>query len=219
MDDAPLFTFEEVAVAGTGRPRLEGVTLALPGAGITAIAGPSGSGKSTLLRLCNRLDAPDAGVVRYRGEDVAARDPLAHRREVGMVFQRPVVFPGSVADNLRVADPGAGPERLAALLRRAALDPAEVLDRDAAQLSGGEQQRVCLARTLATDPRVLLADEPTSSLDPDATAELERLMRGLADAGVPVLLVTHDEAQLARLADRVVRLDAGRVAEARELAR
>ena len=206
-----LFAFEGVTVAGAARPRLDAVSLEIPGDGITAIAGPSGAGKSTLLRCCNRLEAPTSGVVRYRGEDVAARDPLAHRREVGMVFQAPVVFPGTVADNLLVADPGASPERLDEVLRRAALDPREYLDRDASTLSGGEAQRACLARTLATDPRVLLADEPSTSLDEAATAELERLMRRLADDGVPVLLVTHDEGQLERLADHVVRLADGRV--------
>ena len=128
-----------------------------------------------------------------------------------MVFQAPVVFPGTVADNVLVADPGASRERLAEVLRRAALDPAEYLDRDASTLSGGEAQRACLARTLATEPRVLLADEPTSALDEAATAELERLMRRLADDGVPVLLVTHDEGQLERLADHVIRLADGRL--------
>jgi len=211
-DAAPLFRFEAVTVAGADRPRLDAVTLEVPAAGITAIAGPSGAGKSTLLRCCNRLEAPSSGVVRYRGEDVAARDPLAHRREVGMVFQQPVVFPGTVADNLLVADPGASRERLAEVLRRAALDPQEYLDRDASTLSGGEAQRACLARTLATGPRVLLADEPTSALDEAATSELERLMRALADDGVPVLLVTHDEAQLERVADHVIRLVGGALA-------
>jgi putative ABC transport system ATP-binding protein len=216
MADAPLFSFEHVSVDGAQRPRLQDVSVVLPRSGITAIAGPSGAGKSTLLRCCNRLEAPSQGVVRYRGEDVAARDPLQHRREVGMVFQQPVVFPGTVADNLRVADPQAGPERLEELLRRAALDPAVYLERDASTLSGGEAQRACLARTLATDPKVVLADEPTSALDETATAELERLMRSLADEGVPVLLVTHNEPQLQRLADHVIRLDEGHLASTSE---
>jgi putative ABC transport system ATP-binding protein len=214
-----LFTFEEVTVAGANRPRLDRVSVVLPAGGITAIAGPSGAGKSTLLRCCNRLEAPSDGVVHYRGEDIAAREPLAHRREVGMVFQQPVVFPGTVADNLLVADPDASRERLAEVLQRAALDPGEYLDRDAGTLSGGEAQRACLARTLATDPRVLLADEPTSALDEAATAELERLMRALADDGVPVVLVTHDEGQLERLADHVVRLAGGRLAGTEEAVR
>ena len=182
-----LFAFEDVTVRGDARPRLDGVTATIAGAGITAIAGPSGAGKSTLLRLGNRLEAPDAGVVRYRGEDLAARDVLAHRREVAMVFQQPVLFPGTVADNVRVAAPGAGEDEVAALLERAGL-PAAFAGRDADALSGGEAQRACLARALATRPRVLLADEPTSALDPAATAALEALLRGLADEGVPVLL-------------------------------
>jgi putative ABC transport system ATP-binding protein len=146
--------------------------------------------------------------VRYRGEDLAARDVLAHRRAVGMVFQAPVVFPGTVADNLAVARPLDPP---AELLERAGL-PASFLDRDASMLSGGEAQRVCLARALATRPAVLLMDEPTSALDPDATAVIEGLTRELADAGTPVVLVTHFAEQAQRLGDRVVRLETGRVA-------
>jgi putative ABC transport system ATP-binding protein len=212
MPEPPLFTFEHVSVAGGERPRLDDVSVTLPDAGVTALAGPSGAGKSTMLRCCNRLEAPDAGTVRYRGEDIASLDPLAHRRAVGMVFQAPVLFPGTVADNIRVADPDADDERVAALLQRAALDARAFAGRDADTLSGGEGQRVCLARTLATDPQVVLMDEPTSALDGDATAELEALMRTLAGDGVPVLLVTHDEEQLGRVADHVLRLREGRIA-------
>lgn len=211
MPEDPLFTFEDVRVDGDERPRLDGVSVTLPATGITALAGPSGAGKSTLLRCCNRLEAPAGGTVRYRGADIAGLDPLAHRRKVGMVFQAPIVFAGSVADNLRVADPEADDERVAGLLRRAALDPEVFAARDVDTLSGGEAQRVCLARALATDPDVLLMDEPTSALDGDATAELEALMRALAADGVPVVLITHDEAQLERVADHVLRLRDGRL--------
>jgi putative ABC transport system ATP-binding protein len=206
-----LFAFEQVTVKGAaGRPRLDGVTAELPDGGVTAVAGPSGAGKSTLLRCCNRLEAPDAGVVRYRGEDLATRDVLGHRREVGMVFQQPVLFPGTVRDNLHVADPALDDDGAAALLQRAALEPA-FLDREAGSLSGGEGQRACLARALATRPRVLLMDEPTSALDRDATLLLERLMGELAGDGVPVVLVTHDDEQRARVADAVLELREGRV--------
>ena len=207
---AALFAFEHVTLPGAERPRLDDVELELRDGGITAIAGPSGAGKSSLLRCCNRLEAPATGVVRYRGEDVGARDPLAHRREVAMVFQKPVLFAGTVADNLRVADPEASEARIAELLGRAALEPA-FAQRDAGAISGGEAQRVCLARALATDPHAVLMDEPTSSLDADATATLEKLMRELAAARVPVLLVSHGEEQIARVADRVVRMEDGRV--------
>jgi putative ABC transport system ATP-binding protein len=207
---AALFTFEDVTLRGRERPRLDEVSCVLPPDGVTAIAGPSGAGKSSLLRCCNRLEAPDRGVVRYRGEDLEQRDVLAHRREVAMVFQQPVLFPGTVADNLHVADPGAPPERLAELLERCAL-PEAFLGRAADELSGGEAQRACLARALATGPRAVLMDEPTSALDAGATGELERLMRSLADDGVPVVLVTHDDGQRARVADAEVRLAEGRV--------
>jgi putative ABC transport system ATP-binding protein len=204
------FALEHVTVAGEQRPRLADVTLEVPADGVTVLQGPSGSGKSTLLRLLNRLEAPDEGVVRYRGEDLAQRDVLAHRREVGMVFQAPVLFPGTVADNLRIARPAGGDAALPGLLEHAGLD-AGFLERDAATLSGGEAQRACLARALATRPRVLLMDDPTSALDPDAARIIERLARTLAGEGVPVVLVTHDDAQAARVGDRVLHLREGRL--------
>jgi putative ABC transport system ATP-binding protein len=208
----PLFALEEVTVAGAERPRLAGVSLVLGDGGITVVQGASGSGKSTLLRLLNRLVVPDAGTVRYRDADLAARDVLAHRREVGMVFQAPVLFPGTIADNVAVAEPAADVDP-AALLERCGLPPS-FLVREASTLSGGEAQRACLARALATGPRVLLMDEPTSALDAEATAVIELLARRLADDGVAIVLVTHDRAQAARLGDRVVELGDGRVVAA-----
>ncbi len=208
--DTPLFEFEAVTVGDAGATRLDGLEAVLPAGGLTVIAGPSGSGKSTLLRLCNRLEVPSAGTVRHRGTDVGERDPLQLRREVAMVFQRPVTFPGTVLDNLREADSECDATRGAEMLERAGL-AASFLDRDANELSGGEAQRACLARALATDPRVMLMDEPTSSLDGKAAGVLEGLARQLADGGTPVVWVTHDEAQMRRLADHVLLLADGRV--------
>ena len=190
---------------------LDGVDLTIGDTGITVVLGPSGAGKTMLLRLLNRLEVPSAGEVRYRGRSLAELDPLALRREVGMVFQRPAPFPGSVRDNLLVADPGAGDDDLVASLRSAGLD-ARFLDRSADELSGGEAQRMCLARTLVTRPAALLMDEPTSALDPDARRRLEQTARRLADDGRPLVWVTHDLDQCARLADAVVVVIAGRVA-------
>jgi UDP-glucose/iron transport system ATP-binding protein len=178
--------------------------------GATALLGPSGSGKSTLLRLLNRLADPDAGVVRFHGTDVRELDPLELRRRVGLVPQLPAPVPGSVADNVcfgprldgREVDPE-GPVRLAGL------DPS-FLDRDAARLSVGEQQRVMLARALALEPEVLLLDEPTASLDPTATGAVEDALRGLHD--VSLVLVTHSRDQADRLTERTIRLRDGRVA-------
>ena len=207
---APLFAFESVSVGPPGARRLDGLDAQLPAGGLTVVAGPSGSGKSTLLRLCNRLEVPSEGVVRHRGEDIAHRDPLALRRDVAMVFQRPVTFAGTVLDNLREADRDCDAARGAELLERAGL-PATFLDRDAGELSGGEAQRACLARALATDPHVMLMDEPTSALDARATDVLERLARQLVAAGTPVIWVSHSEEQMRRLADCVLLLADGHV--------
>ena len=175
---------------------------------ITVLVGPSGSGKSTLLRLANRLAVPSEGTVRLDGVDCAGLDPRHLRRRVGMVFQRPTPFAGTVLENLRVASPdldrAAGAETVAAV----GLAP-DLLDRRADDLSGGEAQRMCLARTLLTAPEVVLMDEPTSALDPDSRLGVERLARRLADDGLSVVWVAHDLAQARRLADHTVVLLAG----------
>ena len=209
-----LFAFEDVVVEVDGARILDGVTAQVPPKGVTCIVGASGSGKSTLLRLCNRLEVPTAGVVRFRGTDVMALDPLDLRRRVGMVFQRPTPFPGTVRENLLVARPDAAEADLVAALERAAL-AAAFLDRVADDLSGGEAQRMCLARTLVTEPEVLLMDEPTSALDDDATRLLEERACGLAcgTSSVPVLWVTHDRHQVERIADTTLRVAAGRVVD------
>ena len=212
-----LFAFDDVVVRFGDTVVLDHVTASVPdGGGVTCVLGPSGAGKSTLLRLCNRLEVPSAGDVRFRGESLADRDPLRLRRSVGMVFQRPTVFPGTVRQNLLVADPDAGDERIRAALDRARL-PASLVDRDADALSGGEAQRACLARTLITEPEVLLMDEPTSALDPTATKGLESLGRALADDGMPILWVTHDLAQADRIADRRIVLVGGRLADEHQI--
>ena len=202
-----LFRFSEVEVTGSSGVRLHDVTLTIPASGITVLAGPSGAGKSTLLRLCNRLEVPSRGSIHFRDQDLASYDPLELRRQVGMVFQKPVLFGGTVRDNLAEAD---GDGRLEDALDRAAL-AGSFLDRPAGELSGGEAQRVCLARALMADPAVLLMDEPTSSLDGGAVSKLEELARGLAEGGTPIVWVTHDLAQLRRLADHVAVLLSGTV--------
>jgi putative ABC transport system ATP-binding protein len=209
-DPPPLFSFAAVSVGPAAARRLDGLDARLPTGGLTVVAGPSGSGKSTLLRLCNRLEVPSQGVVCHRGEDVSRRDPLELRREVAMVFQRPVTFAGTVLDNLREADPGCDEQRGAELLERAGLGK-PFLARDAGELSGGEAQRAVLARALATNPRVMLMDEPTSALDSKAAGVLEQLARQLVGDGTPVVWVTHSEEQMRRLADHVLLLADGRV--------
>ncbi len=207
--EEPVFEFVDVVVERRGLRALDGLTAAIPGRGVTAVFGPSGSGKSTLLRLCNRLELPTSGRVSFYGSDIAGLDPLWLRRRVGMCFQRPTPFPGTVADNLRVADPDADEARMRETLDRVALTGAW-LDRDVLALSGGEAQRVCLARTLMASPQVLLLDEPTSAVDAEAAEVIERAVRELAADGTPALWVTHDAAQVTRAADRVLRLERGR---------
>lgn len=202
MAGSSLFSLESVTVTGSNGTRLADVTLEIPDTGVTTLVGPSGSGKSTLLRLCNRLDVPTSGKVSYRGRDLSGINPLELRRQVGMVFQRPVLFAGTVRDNLAEADGAAGDDRFHDALERAALD-GSFLERPAAELSGGEAQRVCLARALLAGPDVVLMDEPTSSLDGAAVSRLEHLGRSLADRGTPIVWVTHDLAQTERIGDRV----------------
>ncbi|NED98515.1 ATP-binding cassette domain-containing protein [Phytoactinopolyspora alkaliphila] len=195
-----------------GIKALDGFTARIRrGIGITGLAGPSGSGKSTLLRLCNRMEVPTTGRILFRGDDIAELDPLALRRRVGMVFQKPTPFPGTVRDNLLTASPAAGSDDLHRALRRASLE-GDWLGRDATALSGGEAQRVCMARTLVTEPDVLLLDEPTSALDADAVEVFERAVGDLVDEGMEVIWVSHDHAQLLRVAAEILRIDGGRFA-------
>jgi putative ABC transport system ATP-binding protein len=177
--------------------------------GATALLGPSGSGKSTILRLLNRLADPDDGVVRMNGDDVRSLDALALRRRALLVPQLPAPLPGTVAENVGYGPGLIGREVEAApLLERAGLDPSYA-ERDASQLSVGEQQRVMLARALALDPEVLLLDEPTSALDETARDEIERTLRDLRER-VSIVLVTHDAGQAERLTTRTVRIREGR---------
>lgn len=189
------FEYRGVRVDGDDGPIVEGFDARIPADGITALVGPSGAGKTTLLRLLNRLDDADAGTVVFDGRDVRDYDVRELRRRVQYVAQVPVTFAGTVADNV-----GPGWE---ALLARVGL-PLELGGREADRLSVGEAQRMCLARSLAREPEVLVLDEPTSALDGASKAGVERLIRSLADDGMTVVIVTHDPDQAARLADHVL---------------
>ncbi len=207
-----LFELHDVHVADGDQQILRGVELSIDAEGITVVQGPSGSGKSTLLRLLNRLEVATSGSITFRGDDLMDLDPIELRRRVGMVFQRPTPFPGTVRDNLLAADPALDDAAIAVLVGRVGL-PVDLVDRDAMVLSGGEAQRMCMARTLATGCEVVLADECTSSLDAAATAAIEDTARALADEGDTVVWVTHDDRQARRLADHRVRIEDGRVVD------
>ena len=195
---------------------VDGASLAVDRGETVAIVGPSGAGKSTFLRLLNRLDEPTAGTVYLDGTDYRTLEPETLRKRVGLVPQQPALRSGTVRENVtigpRLRGESVPEERVAALLEAVGL--AGYADRDVADLSGGETQRIAIARTVANDPDVLLLDEPTASLDSGSEAAVERLLTDLLASGErTAILVTHDERQAERLADRVARFDGGRIVE------
>ncbi len=214
---------EEVTLSypGRGEPALDRVSLTLEPGESVALVGASGAGKTTLASLLLRLADPDAGRLACAGIDLRATDPAAWRRHVAWVPQRPTMFAGTVADNIRLADPGASDERVrAAAAAAGALGVVDALPRGFATaigeggraLSMGQAQRIALARAFLRDAPLLILDEPTAHLDEDAAAAagaaIERLLPGRT-----ALLIVHRPA-LAAVADRVVRLEAGRIVPA-----
>ncbi|MEU6550899.1 amino acid ABC transporter ATP-binding protein [Streptomyces sp. NPDC046915] len=208
-----------------GRLVLDDVSLEVDRGRIVSVIGQSGGGKTTLMRCVNLLERPDRGTVEVAGEVVhqggrtVCRDLPRLRRSVGMVFQRFNLFPHLTAvENIVLAQRKAGvPQQQAletavALLRRVGVAHRGLAQPD--QLSGGEQQRVAIARALALKPAVLLFDEPTSSLDPEATREVLSVMRELAAEGMTMLLVTHELPFAREVSDHVVFVDGGRIVEA-----
>jgi tungstate transport system ATP-binding protein len=202
-----------ITLRRNGRVLLDGVSVMFDGRDFCALMGPNGAGKSLLLRVLANLIRPDGGTVRWAG---AAPD---RRRapKLGFVFQKPVTLRRSVRANVRYALAAAGirgregRRRAEVVLERARLSglarsPARVL-------SGGEQQRLAIARALAVEPELLLLDEPSANLDPSSTAAIETLLRDAADNGTKIVLVTHDIGQARRLAETVVFLHAGRITE------
>lgn len=211
---------DHVAAAKLGRPVLFDLSLVVENGATYSILGPSGAGKTTLLRLLNRLEDPSAGSLWFHEQRYTALTPTDLRRRVAMVFQVPVVFPGTVRENLLTpwqlhpaARSAPADEVLHGTLQLAGLGPA-MLDRDAAALSVGERQRVCIARALMTDPEVLLLDEPTAALDPTAARRLIESIGNLNRAiGLTVVMVSHQPAQAQTLGGSVILLVAGRIIE------
>lgn len=196
---------------------IQGANFELKRGEVLAIVGPSGSGKSSLLRLLNRLDEPTSGTVFVEGTDFRNLEPRELRRKLGMVTQRPYLFPGTVAENLQFGPAQRG-ETLAGEAIEELLSQVGLKDyggRNVANLSGGEAQRVSVARTLANSPLVLLLDEPTSALDEAAKLEVESsIQKVVHDHGLTCVMVTHDLAQASRLAEKALLLEAGRIVRA-----
>jgi len=210
-DYVPAFRLRGTSVTLGGQKILNDIDLEVRQGEVMAVVGPSGAGKSTLLRCLNRLNEISSGDVEFKGTPLRTLDPLDLRRRVGMVFQIPVMFEGSVKENIDYATSLGGPEAAAEeLLVRVGLDPS-FLNKNAANLSVGEQQRLCLARALVNQPEVLLMDEPTASLDPFNTRLVEDLILELCAQGLTIILVSHNMAQARRVGDRVALLKEGRM--------
>lgn len=181
---------------------------------LVTVMGTSGSGKTTLLRLINRLSETDTGIILLNDKDIKEYNPVDLRRKIGMVFQMPVVFKGSVRDNLAFGMKLWGGNIDIETLSKQAGIPETLLDADTEQLSGGEKQRVCIARALANQPEVLLLDEPTSSLDAVAAERIENLLLELRrERNLTILWVTHEKEQARRIGGRRLKLRDGRLEE------
>ncbi|MEV7468295.1 amino acid ABC transporter ATP-binding protein [Streptomyces kronopolitis] len=200
---------------------LRGIDFSVARGEVVCVIGPSGSGKSTLLRCVNLLEEPSAGRVTVAGTEVTDPDVDIDRvrRRIGMVFQAFNLFPHlSALENLTIAQrrvlgrDRADAERIA----RANLERVGLSDKEAAypaQLSGGQQQRVAIARALSMEPELMLFDEPTSALDPELVGDVLAVMRGLAQDGMTMLVVTHEMSFAREVADRVVFMDGGVIVE------
>ncbi len=221
-ENSPLLRLQELTVHAGDRPLLAGVNAVVHRGEVLGLTGPSGAGKSTLLRCLNRL-IDLAGGLRVSGQVYFHDEPLyqsgvdadALREKIGILFQQPVLFPASIGENVLFGARRLGkvrrqerPALIEKVLREAALWE-EVKDRlhhPASQLSVGQQQRLCLARTLAVQPEVILMDEPTSALDPASTEAIESLILRLKGSHT-IVLVTHSPEQAQRVCDRILRLD------------
>ena len=194
---------------------LKNISIDIPEKSITALIGPSGCGKSTFLKTLNRMNDLIPGVkitgdVRFHGEDIFGAEVNGLRRQVGMVFQKPNPFPMSIYDNVAYGPRTHGirnKARLDEIVEKALTDAAiwdEVKDRlkkNALGMSGGQQQRLCIARALAVEPEVLLMDEPTSALDPISTSRIEDLAMELKEK-YTIVIVTHNMQQAVRISDQ-----------------
>lgn len=201
-----------VGFSAGGRDILSGIDLVLEAGPRTVILGPNGAGKSVLMRICHGLLAPTSGTVRW-----AHPERPGEPRRQAMVFQRPVMLRRSVLGNLTFALAVAGvPHYEREGRARVALDRVGLgafAHRPARVLSGGEQQRLALARAWSLEPEVLFLDEPTANLDPGATREIESIVQSIHASGTKIVMITHNLGQAQRLGDEVLFVDRGRIAE------
>jgi osmoprotectant transport system ATP-binding protein len=216
----PVISFHDVSKSYDGaQPVLDRVSLAVGAREFLAVVGPSGSGKTTLLRLINRLVEPSSGSVQVEGQDVQAVDAVMLRRRIGYVFQAVGLFPHmTVAENIAITpkllgwDAAQMSTRVDELIDLVRLDRVKHRDRFPSQLSGGEAQRVGVARALAAQPHIVLMDEPFGALDPLTRDALGQDYRRLHDElGLTTVMITHDPLEAVLLADRIAIVRAGKI--------
>ncbi|WP_026485986.1 ABC transporter ATP-binding protein [Caldanaerobius polysaccharolyticus] len=208
-------TFERVSYSSGGKDILKDLSFDLPEGFIHTVIGPSGAGKSTMIKLINRLIDPTAGTVYVDGEDIRSVDVIKLRRRIGMVFQQACLFEGTVADNIRYGPSLQGNRDVDVVrfLHMVGLDE-DYQHRDVSQLSGGEQQRVSIARTLANSPEIMLLDEPTSALDPASSQLIEDLILRLKkELKLTFVWITHNMEQAIRVGDYTLLIVDGRLIE------
>jgi ABC-type methionine transport system ATPase subunit len=212
-----LFVVNDLTHDRQGRSVLSNINISLPKGRPTCLIGASGSGKTSFLRLLNRLESPRSGTIHYKGKALESYPVRQLRAQVGFAFQAPVMFEGTVKENLllaarfargRVTDQD---HELASRCLELSELKADIASRQADQLSGGQQQRVALARTLMTRPEVLLLDEPTSALDPDSGRRLIDTLGKLVEAGVTIVMATHRLEETEWLKADVVEFDEGAI--------
>lgn len=203
----------EISGGGKQIKTVDRVSFQFHKSSIYNLVGPSGAGKTSLLRLLNRLDDPTAGEVIFAGEPVISYQPTELRKKIGMLFQEPYLFPGTVYDNLNFCCPDKNLDNPGFHLERVGLKPV-MAEKEAGDLSVGERQRVALARSLMLDPEVLLLDEPTAALDPSSAQTIERLFISLAEKlCLTLIIVTHNPDQALRLGGETLLLVTGRLVE------
>ena len=214
-----MFKLSNVNFSVEGLNILKDISLEINPNDFMVLLGPSGSGKSTLLRLLNALNSPISGEIKFHDESILNVDHKQLRKKVGMVFQSPVMVSGSVKDNLTLThkwqkhSAGFNTEELNDILEKVGLN-ADFLTKDAKSLSGGEQQRIALARILLNKPEVLLLDEPTSNLDPQLAVKILDLICKLSEKlKLTVVLVTHHHAEVEKYAKQVLFMMDGKIVE------
>jgi len=214
-----IFKLENINYTIDGLEILNDISFTIQPSDFVVLLGPSGSGKSTLLRMLNCLNSPTSGSICFNDKSLTDFDITQLRQKVGMVFQSPTMINGTVRENLTMTqkwtkeDNGLADDELIEILEHVGLNSA-FLDQDARSLSGGEQQRIALARTLLNKPEVLLLDEPTANLDPQLAIKILKLVYQLyQDLKLTVILVSHDHQTIKQFAKRVAYLIDGEIIE------